>query len=218
MSHELIEFVIDHNDLEDFALVSSEYDAKRFSILARRFTKFIPIQNPNQVSPYITRVPWYGYRNFFTTIFIPALGSLVESGIYERWVKYKELLTMILSLYEVDDKISRRNELSYKTQSNNSISNDRKVTSTSSRPNFYAMATLVPRGEHRKLGKSVLKGVSFQNVKIALILYFFCCSLGALAFLVEIPFNRWLVVKKDSPLMRKHFRNQRRTSILHCYY
>ncbi|XP_021947976.2 uncharacterized protein LOC110845779 [Folsomia candida] len=203
---------------EDFALVSSEYDAKRFSILARRFTKFIPIQNPNQVSPYITRVPWYGYRNFFTTIFIPALGSLVESGIYERWVKYKELLTMILSLYEVDDKISRRNELSYKTQSNNSISNDRKVTSTSSRPNFYAMATLVPRGEHRKLGKSVLKGVSFQNVKIALILYFFCCSLGALAFLVEIPFNRWLVVKKDSPLMRKHFRNQRRTSILHCYY
>lgn len=39
----------------------------------------------NEKTPFITRVPYYGARNFLYPIFSRALGRLMQSGIYDRW-------------------------------------------------------------------------------------------------------------------------------------
>jgi hypothetical protein len=89
-----------------FVLISTARDVKSFLRLMSRYSHHKHILN-TEPNPFMTRVPWYGVRNFFSENFITALARLHESGIYDRWKINYEIALQIQTLKspEVANKI-----------------------------------------------------------------------------------------------------------------
>ncbi|CAL8121506.1 unnamed protein product [Orchesella dallaii] len=69
-----------------FAILTSESDIKILTELIHRDTDYVSIVNKvRDATPFISRIPWIGQRNFFLPLFENVLERLVESGLYQRW-------------------------------------------------------------------------------------------------------------------------------------
>jgi len=77
-----------------FAVISIEKDVLSFTRLMMKFTNLKGILNKD-LSPFITRYPWYGDRTFFSVFFNEGLGRLYESGIYNYWKSNNEIYTQL---------------------------------------------------------------------------------------------------------------------------
>ncbi|OXA45814.1 hypothetical protein Fcan01_19572 [Folsomia candida] len=54
------------------------------------FTNPAIVRN-HEMTPFISRVPWHGERNFLYPLFARGLGQLVQSGIFSKWDQFDQI-------------------------------------------------------------------------------------------------------------------------------
>ncbi|CAL8127162.1 unnamed protein product [Orchesella dallaii] len=146
-----------------FAVISTEEDIEFFVGLMKKLTDYYIIPN-KKVSPFVSRVPWFGRRNNFIKLATLGIARLVESGIYDRWIKHMRQSKLIWNLKNVDKKLNTTSD------------------------NYYAMIVL----SDSQLTKQTQQGsmISFQSIDLV----FKGCSalllISLLIFLIELMANR----------------------------
>ncbi|CAL8085538.1 unnamed protein product [Orchesella dallaii] len=93
---------------KEFALVSTEDDIDHFVRLMEKLTEFYVIIPNKYVSPFISRIPWFGRRNHFNKLATMGIAHLVESGMHDRWVKLEKQYRLIGNLKDADNKLNVR--------------------------------------------------------------------------------------------------------------
>jgi len=125
-----------------FAVVSTQEDVDIFVELMRKLGNFFIIPNHNEISQFVSRVPWFGKRNNFIKVATMGLARLVESGLYARWIKHERIFLLIYNLKSVDIKLN-----------------------VTKRENYYAMIVLADS----QLKKQTLQGATMRFTNLELV-------------------------------------------------
>lgn len=107
-----------------FALISVEEDMDLFVGIMRKLTDYVIIPN-NKISPFVSRVPWYGKRNNFIKLAIVGIARLVQSGIYDLWDKQFKQARLINNLRKVDimSNLTQQNYFAFVVLTKSKVSN-----------------------------------------------------------------------------------------------
>ncbi|OXA53700.1 hypothetical protein Fcan01_11321 [Folsomia candida] len=81
-------------------ILDREYELNTLIESLTMFSDPIVLRN-HVVTPFVSLVPWHGKRNFLYPMFSQELGRLVQSGIYFRWRKYKNVAMQRVSAQSV---------------------------------------------------------------------------------------------------------------------
>lgn len=113
-------------------------------------------------------------------IFTQALSSLVEAGFCGRWESNYQSLVKISALKKAEKILAKNSPKGLKLK--------RKRIK-----NYYSLVSLLgkKKGQPNK-NNNKLQGVSFSNVKMAIMICIICIILSSIVFLFEVfPVIRW---------------------------
>jgi hypothetical protein len=130
-----------------FGTVSTSSDSNLLKMLISRYTDYFIQEKKLGPNPYMSRMPWYGTKNWYTSLFVRKLGSLFESGIYSRWLKNYQTGVTINQLLKSD-----------RAQNMSSL-------------NYYMILVMKGANVIGRDGQGSFKPVSIDNVQLCFIVW-----------------------------------------------
>lgn len=95
-----------------FVLVDGIEDLTAFIEGMKYYSKSFVIKS-SEVTPFVMRVPWLVARNFFYDLFSRGLGALVESGLYQRWIRLSHIGAQLRDLDKFEGDLDNEDDVNH---------------------------------------------------------------------------------------------------------